>query len=436
MNLSLIYNKIKYFVQTEKGKPYNTSNRGIQSLILLSSMVGSMGLNFISSIITSKALGPAQYGNMKFIQTVWSLLFLLGSFGYLYSGTRLLLLEKDPEQGREITGMVLLLSVLMGIAEGLITIIIAIPVDSIFHTNLASVIIALSPLIITITMQSAMTQVLQSSNQVILLSILSIFPQLIYLISVLVVPIFIPLTVSIIMILQQGTIAIILLLIIIKIKPRITSFKYWFKRTRIENKTFGWPIYFGSIIDGTGTYINRLAISYFVDNTAVGFYSLAVNLCEPLKLIPNAVSTSAYREFADQKKVSDKLLWLTIISSLLALIAAWIFFGKPLSWIYSKEFHTVGRMARIIAISSIAWGFGDFFNRFIRAHGYGKIIRNSSYILGLINLIGLFTIVPIWGAWGVLIVLVITGITYMLYMVFNYYNIFLRKKPTKLDNLE
>src|SRR5688500_4305231 len=137
--------------------------QGFQSLILFSSLIGAMGLSFIGSILTSRILGPARYGDLKFIQTLWLLLSLLCTFGLFQSGSCVLLLETNQLSAKQLIGVILLMALIMGAAIGLITALLAYPIDLFFHTNVASIVLILSPLIIGIPLRDAIYLILQST---------------------------------------------------------------------------------------------------------------------------------------------------------------------------------------------------------------------------------------------------------------------------------
>jgi O-antigen/teichoic acid export membrane protein len=394
--------------------------QGFQSLILFSSLIGAMGLSFIGSILTSRILGPAHFGDLKFIQTLWLLLSLLCTFGLFQAGSRVLLLETDESSAKQIIGVILLIALIMGVAIGLITVIIAHPIDLLFHTQLSFTILMLAPLIIGLPLRDALCLIFQSTNQISLLSGITFFPPLFFLVGVFVVSRFMVLSAGMILGIQQVTLLGVILVVIIIIRPRFGSFRNLSQKFKAENKRFGLSIYTGSLAAVATSYINSLAISYWVDNTSIGFFSLASTLTEPLKLIPNAAATSSYKSFLSQKKVPKLLLMVTFIASFCSFFAAWWFFGKPLLWFYSADFSTVGSMARIMALGSIAFGFGDLFNRFLGAHGLGEKIRNVAYKYGLVNVMGFLFLTPLIGVNGAVITSVLSSFTYLIFMFLSY----------------
>jgi O-antigen/teichoic acid export membrane protein len=383
-------------------------------------MVAAMGLSFLGSLITTRRLGASSYGDLQFVQAVWALLDVVSTLGYLQSGSRMLLLERDTFRLRQIVGIVLLLAVVMGVGMMAITASLAHPIDHFFRSNVAVVLIVTAPLMVTLPLRDALTLILQCTNKVVYLAILNTAPYLICLVGLVATTRLTSLSVTRILYIQQASILLVSLFVVQRLKPQITSVKYWLDSIANMNKTYGWQIYVGALVGVASGHLNRLAISYWVDNTAVGFYSLATSLAAPLYMVPDAVATSSFRNFAQQTKITRKVLVATAGVSGAFLIVYLVLLGKPLSWVYPHDFASVGLMAQVAAFGAILLGLGNLYNRFLGAHGEGRIMRNTAFAVGAVNIIGLLLLVPIWKAWGAIAVYVLAGATYLGFLWVNY----------------
>ena len=402
--------------------------RGFQSAILFSAWIGALGLNFLGSILTTRILGPSMYGDYKFIQTIWLLLTILSTIGFLQSGSRVLLLETNPISAKQIVGVVLLLALIMGILVGLVTVILAYPIDYFFHTHVAAMIITLAPFIIGMTSRDSLLLILQSTNQIALMSALEFFPSLFYVVSLYIASRILSVTTGITLAIQQITLLLTVSIIVILLKPRIGSFRYYWQKIKEENIKYGFPIYTGTLATTATAYINRLSISYWVNNTAIGFFSLASTITEPLRLIPNAAAISSFKTFSEQNKISKKILWFSIISSFIAMIAALFLIDPMLALFYPKGFSSVGPIAKILVFGAIAQGFGDFINRFLGAHGKGNKLRNIAYLVGIVNVAGLIFLTPFLGVNGVVITTVLAAVSYFIFTLITYKRLFVQLK--------
>jgi O-antigen/teichoic acid export membrane protein len=395
-------------------------NRAVQSAMLFGSMVAAMGTNLLGSIVTSRYLGPVGYGDLKFIQTIWALLALVFAVGLLQSGGRVLLLEHNQDRLREIVGVILTVATGMGIVMMIVTAALAPVIDKIFHTQLAHVLILLSPLMVILPLKDALALALQSTNRVAFLAIINVVPSLLYLGLLVLAAQKVALSVSLVLVLQQMSLLIVLVLITWLLRPRFTGYRGWLRSIFRENRTYGWPVYVGTLAGVASGHLNRLAISYWVDNTAVGFYSLATALVQPLYMIPDAVATSSFRDFARQTRISRKVLVATAGVSGAFLVVCLVLLGEPLSWVYSSDFAPVGPMARVAAFGAILYGLGNLYNRFLGAHGKGRSLRNTAFVVGAVNITGFVLLVPIWKAWGAIAVNVLAGATYLGYLLVSY----------------
>lgn len=397
-----------------------TQKRVLQPLILFGSMIMGMGCTFISSILTARGLGTESYGDTKFIQSLWLLLYLLLSLGLFNSSGRLALIEKNSDEVHDLLGTTILIMVVIGAGISSIVLLTASFIDSVFQMKLAKIVIILSPLAIALPVREGLALLLQSIGKIYSLAMLNVLPSLLYLLGVVLASQSKVLSVSMVLCLQQVTVLVVAGAIIISIRPRFHSVRNWCKKILNENRSYGGPVYVGSLAGVASAQVNRIAISYWVDNRAIGFYSLALQLVEPLRFIPSAVSTSSLREFVRQNKVSRKLLWGTFAMSVVSVCVCLVLFGAPLTWLYSKDFAEAGTMARAATLSAILYGFGDFYNRFLGAHGKGNVLRNAALLVGLANAAGFFLLLPFFGAWGGIVTTILAGAVYFGCMLTSY----------------
>jgi O-antigen/teichoic acid export membrane protein len=408
-----------------------------QSVTLFLSLILSMGLNFLSSVVTARSLGPVLYGDMKFIVIFWSFLTLIASLGHFYSGGRLLALEYQKQSAREISGLLLLIAIVMGVISVIFNLIIAYPLSQLLHMDIAHELMLLAPLTIALPIIVVLTLILQGSNRIYLLAMLNVIPTALFLLCIIFLNYIQQINTITVIIAQQLTTDIVALFIIWQLKPVLRSVSFWWNKIKEQNITYGTEVYRGCIASIATGQINRLSLSYWMDNTSIGFMSLASSLVEPLKILPNAVAITSFRKFASQEKISKKVFTATIACAILSLIAGLFFFGEPLSLIYTKDFNSVGAMARIASFGAILHGFGDLFNSFLGAHGKGKVLRNSAYIVGCVNVLGFFLLVPKYGAWGAIITSYLgVGITYFVYMLLFYLKFIDRKEPPLIPVIE
>jgi O-antigen/teichoic acid export membrane protein len=209
--------------------------------------------------------------------------------------------------------------------------------------------------------------------------------------------------------------------VIKKIHVSLSNLKQRIKEIRGFNKSFGFNVYLGSLFSNVFAQLAGVLISYFGStNSGVGFYSLALSLVMPLSLIPNVIATTHYKDFSTIDKVPKRLLIITLSISLSVLIALLLIIPPFIHYFYKPEFSVVIRLSYIISIGVVFYGLSDFFNRFLGAHGNGKALRNSSFIVGVCILISNVILIPMWHETGAAVTYLIAGIVYFVTIIWYY----------------
>ena len=396
------------------------NRRALQAAYLYGSMVAALVLNLVASELTTRILGPAGYGDVKFVQSLWMFGSIVSTFGYLQSASRLALAEADETRTREIVGLVLIASLAAGVVIAVASAALAFPIEALSNLKVARLLLLLAPLVLVMPLRDGLALVLQNANQIGLLGFLNLVPIFLYSALVWLVPPPPAAPQLWVLLLQLGTMLAACMVVAVLLRPRWPRFGRWLERLGKENRSFGWPIYIGSLAGVASSYVNRIALAFWADNVSVGFLSLALSLVEPLKLIPNAVATSSYRGFAQQSRIGAKTWIVTIGVSLLTMAGALWGYGGPVRFLYGSSFGAVSSMSRVAAFGAVAHGFGDFFNRFLGAHGRGRDLRNGAFIVGGINALGFLVAVPLWGTWGALGVTCAAGFGYLAFMAVCY----------------
>src|SRR5690606_7200322 len=93
-----------------------------QSIRLLGANVLGIPVSVASSVLTTSLLGPARFGDLRFIQTLLNLSALLVTVGYFQSANRALVISKEQRVTREIYGASLAIFVVISLvlASGLV----------------------------------------------------------------------------------------------------------------------------------------------------------------------------------------------------------------------------------------------------------------------------------------------------------------------------
>ena len=186
-----------------------------------------------------------------------------------------------------------------------------------------------------------------------------------------------------------------------------------------KNKEYGFHLYLGQIADQSTYQLDRIFITYFVNTTQLGFYSLAMTITAPMVGLSSALSMSLFKGFVDMEKIPKKVIYYNFLW-LAACVAGLTIFGKFIViLLFTEKFLPTAPLILPLALASFFQGMYQPYGMFFESKGKGKWIRNNSYITSLINLVGNIILIPTFGAYGAAIASALSKMTH--YIVYIYY---------------
>lgn len=416
---------MKFCVKHQENFLKNKQHR--QIIVLYAATLIGLLLGVVNSIINTRFLDPLNYGNVKYIQNIINFLGTVMLFGYFVSGSRLLALSKSEEKSREIRGcMIKILCIcIFFIIVSLIFLFAFHDYIKVFSAKslfLISIPVCGMPLMLNYINTTA-----QGDNQIGRIAIARCVPALLYSVCSLIVYNLIGATSSRMILLQWGISTIVLLLVIISTKPSFSNSSKTFIELKKENKTYGFQLYLGSLAMVATQYLAGISLGLFnLDNTYVGFYTLALTVTTPLQTLPAIIGTIYFKKFANQKVLPVKVLKGTIIITFVSCVLFIIIIYPLVKFLYTDRYAPVGLYASFMSIGFSFHGIGDMINRFLGSHGRGKEIRNSSFLCGAILILGNTVFVYCFGISGAIVTKVISSIAYSVAM-YKYYRKFIRE---------
>jgi O-antigen/teichoic acid export membrane protein len=388
-----------------------------QIITLYSATILSLVSGIAISIFTTRFLGAEGYGDFKFFQLVFSLVFTILSFGFFNSISRLLAHSDSSDETKSLIGTYGVFVLFIGLFAILIVFIISFFQGQLFSNNLNLVFRYGSVFVIFFILNNSFAQILQGSNNIGLLSIQKIAPPVLFLICLIFVN---KLNVKEAIIFFYGAMGLASLAVFYKLKPRFENISSVVKLVFKENKTFGRKVYFGSISNVGSGYLGGLLIGYYMDNSIVGFFTLSVTICTPLLMIPSIVGTTYFKKFASAIEIDRRILYLTMGISVISYIMFYFLIEKVVYIFYPSAFGEIINYSRLIALGSIFHGFGDLYNRFLYAKGNGNLIRNGAFVVGVFNVLGYFILIKFYAINGAIFTKVVSGGLYLFFMYYGY----------------
>lgn len=394
----------------------NTRTRQVAVLFLVN-IIG-IPIGIITSIVLTRYLGAEGYGDFQFIQSVFGLAALIFTFGFFQAGNRALVLNNDKQKAKEYYGVELVITGGLFIVMSVFLLLYALFDSNIQDKGLTHFLLFVIPFGWVFLLLRYFETLLQADNRIRLLAQLRLYPKVGFLIMAGSLYFFFRHMeinrLSLVMSFYIATEVVVYFIILLKLK---VSFKNFTKRlTEIwnYNKSFGLNVYLGSVFAVGFAQLTQILISYFgVDNSGVGFYTLAITFTLPLTFIPNTIATTHYKDFSTSKNIPRKLFLITLILSLLSLVGLWLIVPPFVNYFYGIEFSSVASLNFIVSFGVIAHGFGDFFNRYLGANGQGKTLRNTSIYVGISMMLFNLLFIPQWGETGAAYAKLITGFIYL-----------------------
>jgi O-antigen/teichoic acid export membrane protein len=397
------------------------SKTGVQTLTLFSSQILTLALGVLINIINTRALGPAGYGILTFFFTFTGFTVLFFRFG-LASSIGLMLAEtEEKDRERELIGAAVAIAFFIGVTYSLFTFISSFFVDDIFHTNVGWILRYVSVLVVALPFTLFIPQIGRGTNQIVLLSMFSIIPYVIYILGALILLNLIQMEPLDFILLNLLSTLFGILILIYTFHPKLTNFHDLLKQILKKNKEYGFHLYLGQISDQSTYKLDGIFITIFVNTTQLGFYSLAQTITSPMSSLSQAMSTSMFRDNAHQDRIPKKVflynfIWLALCGLGLLILGPFL-----ITMLFGEHFLPVKDFILPLTLAGFFQGMYQPQNMFLGSKGRGKWLRNISISQAIFNLIGNFIFIYYFGVLGAAIASMIATFISYLGHVF-YYN--------------
>ncbi len=406
--------------------------------VLYGAMLIGIFLGFGVSIINTRFLSVEDYGKLKFIQQLFALTATLFAFGFSYSAARLVARSKKVKRN-DVVGATVIIYAVVSFFSMCVILFVSAFIDEIVDAAVGGFIRQVSPLIFVSIFTLVIENIFQGANKIYSLSIFRVAPQFLYIVGSLVFIIFAShFNLSIALVLNLGIAGVVTLSMITTLKPKFDRLISNVNDIWQENRVNGSHIYVGSLANVATAQLIGIALGYYADMKTVGYYTLALVVTAPLQFIPSVMGTTLFKSFANQPNIPARTIWSVVLLTAGSLIVFWLIIEEVLVAIYSFSYLPVVPFARILAIGMVFHGLGDFFNRFLGAHGKGKKLRNAAFWTGGTILAGCIVLLPRYGAVGGTVVKAFSSFVYFLVTSLYYKKTFVdlpyEMKARRIDN--
>lgn len=394
----------------------------VQYLVVMTSNAITIIVGFLLNIIATRILISKEYGFYRAFLTSLNLIGSLLNFGIHYTFSRQYALEKDElkSKGLNLVGLIIF---------GFISLIFLFVYIFITYSALYVFDIKFNPYFtyavsatLIILLQYFLQQKYQGQNRMFRYSILVALPQLIILLTLIIVYYFkIKLDgISLVYIFILSNLFINLFFIFTEGFDTKT-FKFNLLTVLNNNKKHGFQLYLGSLFNVTIAQILNLIIANLSGLVEFGYFSLGLSLAAPIAIIPTTFAIVKYDKNVLRSKINRNEIIFTMFFTLFCTFIYLIILNFVFPIVIGREYLSAIKYANILIYYFVLMGIGDYFNKFLNSKGMGIEIRNCSILSGVVLLISSLIFIPLFSVNGLIISKLLSSISYGFLMAFLYF---------------
>ena len=364
-------------------------------------------------------MGPKDYGILAFFGTITGFFVLFFRFGFFSAGGLLLAQEKEESKERELIGALILIGLGVGLSFSLFIFVSSFFVDQIFHTNIKYILRILSPLLIVLPFQLLIPQIGRGTNKITNLSWFNVIPKVLYVAGLLVLINLVHVSVTTLILLNLSATIIAVATIAYSFNPSFGNLEKNFRKIWAKTKEYGIHLYWGQIANQSTYKLDGIFITYFVDTTQLGFYSLANIITLPMAMLSQSLCTSLFKGFASKDRIPRRVLHLNFLW-LLACVVGLALLGRFIVvLLFTDSFLPAVPLILPLAIAEFFRGMYQPYT-FLAAKGKGKWIKNVAFAEASFNVVGNLLLIYMYGAMGAAIASAIAKLVHFLGLRYYY----------------
>lgn len=360
----------------------------------------SYGVSLVNSVIIARMLGAEDFGLYALVFAVVGFLVIFFRFGFFSSISVLLANEEDEHKKREIIGAGHLIAILIGLSFALVIALVSLVVDLIFGESVGYILILLVPFLIFSPFANYVVAIGHGTGQVRCVAVDYLGRSCLFFVSLLLLFYFESLDLISVSLAQVATYSLVVAIVFFMMKPAFSNLKVNLALIWEKNKAHGFHLYVGQIADQATFRSDEVMIPMFAAPVELGFYKIANTITTALTLPARNLAQIKYKSFANFRGV-DTRLFLFLVAFLFAEVIFFIlFFDEIIDWIYGEDFSEAYVLSLYLLPVLFFGGMSKLHNAYLGANSCGKIMRNTSFCMMIVNLIGNFALIPPFGAVG------------------------------------
>ncbi len=387
---------------------------------LYTAQILNLFLGWIVTKLNISQLSVEEFGRFTFFITLINASFIFFTFGVFEASSRLLALSESRNESDRILTVSLSFALTSYFIFTLFFWLVKSSVSEIFSVDVSVLIKLYFPLAGIYLLYDFWQKILRGAGKIYRLSCYLVLPRIIY-IAILIILVYTQqFTLHTTTLMNLVSFGLVLVLFLFLESFNFSRYFDSLKSLVKEIRKFGIHMYLAELIQALLFHIDKLFIAYFLTSEDLAYYSLAFTLTFPLSLFSTSLSTGMYRRFSKTSRIDDKIVKANLIWIILSLLLI-IFLGP---WMV-KNIFSAKYMESIPVLIPLAIAFGmgglsKIYTYFLIAKGEGKIIRNISIILIIVNIVFNILLIPLLGITGSAYARIITFILDFIFVYIGY----------------
>ena len=379
--------------------------RGFKDLLNHKKVVGNTAILFSSQIlvliiglgiktIQVRVLTTYEYGLLALFGSITSFIVLFFHYASFSSLKVLLANNEDTKKEKEYFGLGIIIALVIGVLFSLLLFYISFFVDDFLQVEIGGIIRLLAPFCFILPFQFLISEIAIGASKLKSLAVFHLFSKGLFIFSLFILWKGSGLNVPLIILLNLLSWFVATTAVLLGLKPSFKNIKENLRLVNTKNKSFGLSYYYGAIVNQSTFKLDELFITYFVNITQLGFYTLASIICSPMTFLSRAFVNSIFKKLALKDRIPIRVfvyntLWLGFCVLFLYLSSDFI-----VSRLFGEEYMQVSVYILPLSIAFLFQGMYAPFS-FLTAKSKGSELRNVAYLEAFVNIVGNIILVPI-----------------------------------------
>jgi O-antigen/teichoic acid export membrane protein len=405
--------------------------RGFKDLLNHKKVVGNTAILFSSQIlvliiglgiktIQVRALTTYEYGLLALFGTITSVIVLFFHYASFSSLKVLLANNEDKKKEKEYFGLGIIIACIFGSLFSFSLFGISFFVDDFLDVEIGEILRLLSPFCFILPFQFFISEITIGANKLKRLASFHLFSRILFFVSLFALFRGDLLNVEFIIILNLLSWLVSTIVVLFGLTPSFSNLKENLNTIKEKNKSFGISYYYGAIVNQSTFKLDELFITYFVNITQLGFYTLASIICSPMTFLSRAFVNSIFKKLALKDRIPIRVfvyntLWLGFCILFLYLCSDFI-----VSTLFGEEYMQVSVYILPLSIAFLFQGMYAPFS-FLTVKSKGRELRNVAYAEAFVNVFGNILLVPTIGVLGAIYASILARFTHFVGLWY-YYN--------------